>query len=106
MRPASADSLRIELLRHDDEGFVAVYRGDAVDRAGAACPLEVCLVDDPAAPGKLAAEVVASTDDEALRGPLERTVAVMVTSAVRTARREGRPPPRRVRRWRSRGDLR
>ena len=62
-------------------------------------PLVARVTESESAPDGLRAE--ASIEGLAEREGLERVVATMVRSAVRSARKDGRPPPRRIRRWRA-----
>lgn len=95
---APARGISITLERAEDEGEALVYRGELRAAEGSRSVV-VRVTPSPSAPDGLAAEarIDGATDGEA---GLERTIATMVRSSVRGARKDGRPPPRRIQRWR------
>ena len=87
------------VLDCDDEGEERViYRG-RLELEGGAVPIEV-RVERAETPDGLRAEAAAPEAPSELRAALERLAGAMARSAVRSARHEGRPCPRRIQRWR------
>jgi hypothetical protein len=85
-------------LTRVEAGEGAVYRGFA-HLTGADAPLEVRI----AASGAAEARVEAAALPEGAPPPadLEREAAALVKAAVKAAITAGRPPPRRITRWRA-----
>jgi hypothetical protein len=78
-----------------DSGPIA---GEGVAGEGVAITVEVAT--GAASADGLAATAQAGEAPAELRAELERLAAAMARAAVRGARKDGLPPPRRIRRWR------
>jgi hypothetical protein len=91
--------MRITLDLAEVEPEIA-YAGQ-IEAEGGSFPLRARVAEREGSPDGLAAVAEIEGYDEARRAELERIVATMVRSAVRGSRKDGRPAPRRIQRWRS-----
>lgn len=87
----------VERVAGDREDVELVYEG-RVETSDRAHRLVVRVAESEGSPDGLSAE--AEIEGADVPDGLPRQVASMVRSAVRTARKDGRPPPRRIQRWR------
>jgi hypothetical protein len=94
--------VRYELVRVDhgrgEDAGVTVYRGHAHMKTGS-LPLEA-RVDH--ASGGASARIDGSGSEAALLRDLEKGAAALVRATARPYLADGRPPPRRILRWRER----
>jgi hypothetical protein len=95
---ADKKGVRIVLDRDDDAEELVIYRG-RLELEGTAVPIEV-RIERAETPDGLRADAAAPEAPAELRAALERLAGAMARSAVRSARHEGRPCPRRIQRWR------
>ena len=96
--------LRFVLERSPDQHALAVYRG-AVETPDRSVPIEITVREDDATPDGLGVEPRLGEPgppewDDEKRATLLRQAGIMARSAVRGARKDGLPPPRRIQRWR------
>lgn len=100
MKPAHG--LRFVLERASSEEVLALYRG-TIETAEQSVPIVITVRTDPSTPDGLGVEprLDGPTDwDDKRRTTLLRQAGIMARSAVRGARKDGLPPPRRIQRWR------
>jgi hypothetical protein len=91
-------SLRID-LRLMGEGDPIRYAG-SLEIDGRSVALEVVVETATDSPDGLRAAATAPDAPAELRAELERLAGAMARAAARGARKDGLPPPRRIRRWR------
>lgn len=84
-------------LARAEAGESVVYRGFA-HMTGADAPLEVRIAASGAAEARV--EAAALPEGAPAAAELEREAAALVKAAVKSASAAGRPPPRRITRWR------
>jgi len=100
-----AHGFRFVLERSTTAEALALYRG-AIEMPEQSVAIEVTVRQDPSTPDGLAVEPVLEGEpprdwDEDRRRVLLRQVGTMARSAVRGAKKDGLPPPRRIQRWRN-----
>ncbi len=96
--------LRFVLERASSEHTLAHYRG-AIETPNHSVPIEITVREDDTTPDGLGVEPRLGESgppewDEQKRATLLRQAGIMARSAVRGARKDGLPPPRRIQRWR------